>query len=169
MCFAEPSRLTQQLHVLQGAEDHTREVGSQGDTTANKWVGTDAPTNLNSVQAFATWHSLIGKYRGQALTPVAVCAAVEDAAVALPDLASGAPAWPLVDDLEEAADGQGALSRPLVMHACMHLHIPGSAGSSIVCAPWHTCTGTQTSKCFIVLAWCTCLCKGMHVQGHVSC
>ena len=66
---------------------------------------------MHCLQAFATWHSLIGKYRGQALAPRAVCAAVEDAAVALPDLASGAPAWPLVDDLEEDANGQGALWR----------------------------------------------------------
>lgn len=56
----------------------------------------------------STWHGIIARYRGVELTPSIVCAAVEDTAIAMPDMLLGEPAWPLTEDLLDApASAQG--------------------------------------------------------------
>jgi hypothetical protein len=54
------------------------------------------------LQAFCTWYSLLQKYRTADLLPSTVCAAIEDAALALPDMASGEPPS-IFQDLQDAA------------------------------------------------------------------
>lgn len=53
------------------------------------------------MQAFGTWQNLLGKYGQVRLCPNTVSRAVEDAALILPEVASGEAAWPVVDDIEE--------------------------------------------------------------------
>ena len=53
------------------------------------------------LQAFGTWQNLLSRYGQVQLCPNTVSEAVEDAALVLPDLASGEAAWSVFDTLEE--------------------------------------------------------------------
>lgn len=127
------ARLKHQLDILLHAEDHTREV----KLSSCKFVRHGLPQQpsqgscFHLMQAFRTWQSLVKKYGQVQLLPPTVCSAIEDTALALPDLASGEPAWSVEDILGEAtgksvthAHQQAStpdLGRYIISHISQHL------------------------------------------------
>ncbi len=134
------ARLEDQLKILQHAEDHTREarifrlcicvlyrkfqLGTFG-----AWL-TGKTLSLLRMQAFRTWQSLINRYGQVQLSPLTVCSAIEDAALALPAVASGEPAWSILDTLEEATGLNLSIRdicrkhvpmMPCLIHPALHL------------------------------------------------
>lgn len=104
-------RLTQQFDILLHAEDRTKEVtptSTDGLLLAEHRSAlhkSEASQRELLLQAFGTWQNLLSRYGQVRLCQNTVSRAVEDAALVLPDLASGEAAWSVFDTVEEEETG----------------------------------------------------------------